>query len=78
MVKAPSGNQEPARNFKRLDSAAKSYGISVSLLKKLLCSGRLKRFKLGRVTMVDTVELESLIAASVANDGREAAPRFSV
>ncbi len=68
-------NQITGRNFKRMDLAAKSYGISVALPKKLINEGRLTRYKLGAATMIDTVELDKLIVVDAGNHGPVAAPK---
>jgi hypothetical protein len=80
MAKTGSATQreiQPAqgKNFKRMELAAKQYGISKSLLKKLINEGRLTRYKLGTATMIDAVELENLIIADVGNHGPQAAPQ---
>ena len=51
----------PGKNFKRMDLAAQSFGVSVSFLKKLIGEGKLTRYKLGAATMIDLVELEKLV-----------------
>jgi hypothetical protein len=78
VIKPKATQSSTTRNFKRMDLAAQSYGVSVALLKKLMNQGRLTRYKLGAATMIDTIELEKLIVVDAGNHGPEAAPKASL
>jgi hypothetical protein len=66
--------EKQARDYKRMDLAAEKYGLTVAYFKKLINDGRLTRFKLGATTLIDCVELESLITKDVGNHGAQASP----
>jgi hypothetical protein len=66
-----------ARKYRRMDLAAEQYGVTVALFKKLINSGKLRRYKLGSVTFIDAAEFEALITPDVGNHGPEAAPEIT-
>jgi hypothetical protein len=61
-------------DYKRMDLAAEKYGVTVSTIKAFINSGKLKRFKLSAMTLIDCSELEKLIVPDVGNHGPAAAP----
>jgi len=66
-----------ARKYRRMDLAAAEYGVTVALFKKLINSGKLRRYKLGAVTFIDAAEFEALITPDIGNHGRERAPQVA-
>jgi len=55
------------RNLRRLDAAATQFGVTVAYLKKLIGQGKLTRYKLGRMSFVDTVQFELLLKPGASN-----------
>jgi len=49
------------RRFGRIPTAAQEVDVSDDFIKKLLRDGRLTRFKLGTVTLIDLQELRELV-----------------
>lgn len=62
------------KDYKRMNLVAESTGIAVSSIKALILAGKLTRYKLGAITLIDMNEFEKLIVRGVANNGPERAP----
>jgi hypothetical protein len=74
-IKEKEIDPQEARNYKRMNIAAEQYGIKVATFKKLINDGKLTRFKMGGITLIDCNEFEKLIHRDIGNHGPERAPQ---
>jgi hypothetical protein len=75
-VKEKEIEPQEARNFKRMNIAAEKYGVKVATFKKLINDGKLIRYKVGSITLIDCNEFEKLIQPDVTgNHGPQRAPK---